>query len=497
MNRLRCAVIAIFTCSLFAGSCTKSDGAGNINKATSAPRGVYTDILRERMQSFAQSRPAPAQFVTISDGEKKELYDLLDAAVQDPAGKIGRAAIRGLVDKGSRAIAYLLDASNDSSITENHRIQAARILENFTHHEQAAEAAMRIVENSNVVSVRAVAAYALGRIGSRCILARLILRLKTEPSDQVALWICDSLANLGNFSGSYTLVEILQRGTLQETVSVIINMGRRHGMDIEGNDDAGEATTVIHRMWTHWYQFGTPLINLPLADPAAEARYQYDLAMHTFNLGNHDLRFVDESRYVLARAGIDALPHLTAALDDASPFARVRAIEVLGSIGPPARECVPKLIELAKNEQHLAEPLIALGKISDARATEILLASLNSNKVEITIAALRGLTFLRDPKAVPELTKFLANNRVINDSIHQEMSFLASLALAKLCNKESIQFLVEYAQKPNTSEPWAIDDALIQTIISIRAAEGDSAIAVPTAARKDNIELLVNWVKGK
>jgi HEAT repeat protein len=67
--------------------------------------------------------------------------------------------------------------------------------------------------------------------------------------------------------------------------------------------------------------------------------------------GYRDWDIQQAAAIALSRIGVAAAPELTRTLASPDPRVRQLAAEVLARIGPEARDSVPQLIQLARNEQ--------------------------------------------------------------------------------------------------------------------------------------------------
>lgn len=67
-------------------------------------------------------------------------------------------------------------------------------------------------------------------------------------------------------------------------------------------------------------------------------------------LGDDDLIVSGRARQILVKFGADSVPFFLKTLQDRNPKVRRSAVFALGQIGPPAKEAVPLLVEMLKND---------------------------------------------------------------------------------------------------------------------------------------------------
>ena len=123
-----------------------------------------------------------------------------------------------------------------------------------------------------------------------------------------------------------------------------------------------------------------------------------------------DKASAEEALYALAQLGEPAVPPLIEALK--SPELRTLAASILGHIGPPAKNAVPPLVEIVKNDktpESRREALMALGGIGPAAAAGVpaATAALDDEDDKVVIAACFALAQWGPAakEAVPALQK--------------------------------------------------------------------------------------------
>lgn len=131
---------------------------------------------------------------------------------------------------------------------------------------------------------------------------------------------------------------------------------------------------------------------------------------------------VDYASSILASAGPDAVPRLTAALSEFPPDLQVHLIHALGEIGPPARSSAPELWKFAENGNSAA--MLALAKITpeDAKLAKLLIDRLKNGSWRSDITGSHFMSDLIAPAhnlSAHHLPLFLDGLRHENGSIRQ------------------------------------------------------------------------------
>jgi HEAT repeat protein len=441
-------------------------------KPLTVVKGSVAALVRE-IEASTAGDSAAGYAAAASRPASREALDLLEGFVSSPQSKIGvkaREAFLALPPADGAAAIRSFATSPDAP--ETSRARACALLASFVGSPDAAEAALDIARRPMLdEETRAAAASAAAAIGVDAILADLLLCLKYEKSERVFSLLTYALARIGNLSGVEDLRGVLRRGNCEEAPAIARAILQEEGIDMAEGFSGEELDAQVLGLYSRWWHEGSG--RRSAAKPGARTRLGF--ARYAARLGDRDLRPVDDSRYVLARGGKLAVESLTAALLDDDLYTRVRAIEVAGSLGPAASSLVDRLVDLAGFEGHRAEPLIALGRVRDKRATPVLVKSLTSENLDVRVAAARGLDALQDPASSGALGLTLDALRPPAFGGAPDLALLCARALAGLGDFRGVAVLVQLHDVKAPVEPGALEEALTFAFGRIRDAGKDDA----------------------
>ncbi|HET6201337.1 MAG TPA: HEAT repeat domain-containing protein [Planctomycetota bacterium] len=452
-----------------------------------APPPTYDDALTALVRDL-ESKAPPLELPPLTGEEASLLAELVEAYASG-GGRLARASQEELLSHGDRAAAAIHAFALDRTREARARARAADLLGEISS-EPAAEVAVRLAEEADGETLRAVAARALGRTGRRFVVPRLLFRLKYEKSEVAAAYLAEALARLGNLSGLEGLIVVMDRGTLAEAFSVGRDVAGRFGESLSDDAPAERIRAAVCGLHARWLREGAP----PGDPPPLDDRLRLGYARWAARLGGTDLRPVDDARFVLARAGREALESLRAALRERDPFARVRAMEVLGWLGPVARPAVDDLMRLRVDPAHRAEPLLALGRTGDPRAAPVLVAALDERDAELRVAAARALAELRDPATAPALRRALEANRPGRPGAFPEIALFAAQALALLGDFSAVPMLASLADSP--VDPAALERALDAAFARAREEGLDDAGYAKAATFEEKKAAAIRFAEG-
>jgi HEAT repeat protein len=198
--------------------------------------------------------------------------------------------------------------------------------------------------------VAVVAAHALGELGDRRAIPRLLAGIGPYPVDydvplSVRVAEASALARLGNPAGVPLLLDVLAEHTALERPEHELQWTRTERMAfaqelalpgllaLAGTDfgfhpmapvPAREAAVAAARTW--WEERRLSLwAAAPLEAPGLVERARLIIA----HLGAYQLRQIDNARFVLTGLGPGVVPHLREALDSPDDYVRVHALEVI------------------------------------------------------------------------------------------------------------------------------------------------------------------------
>lgn len=378
------------------------------------------------LQRAAAAVPAPP-----ADAEQRQLRDLVETAF-----------VPGLADER-------LAASARENLLES------------PHARWALEQALEHAEPS----VRNFAAFELGKLGQWAALPVLVKRLKYELEPEPLAWVADALDMLGNRAGFDKLIELIQGGTHAEIAGqrAIAILQRAHVLDPSESPSWDRLLEELRQLLRRWRSDGAPQTQTePLPQDLAELDAR--IAERLVLLEGFQLRPVDDSRFILARLGRLAVPHLVTALHASEPFLRNHALEVLLQLGPVARNLARNpTLALLQDPLARANAVAALGAMQISDAFPFVAPLLASPDPELRVATAAALGPLGNEAAIPLLEqKMLA----ADESMDVRVRAAFSLAVFEL-DRPGLAFLRERRRIGDYHQP-TIDELLIR--IDERAA---------------------------
>ncbi len=329
-------------------------------------------VLQPRADELeAIARGAPAEAAAEGD---RELHDLVDAAflpgVATP--RLAASAKRTLLEHSS----------------------AARALEGALGHDDA--------------TVRSHAAYELGLRGAQSAQLPLLHRLRYETDDGVRIWLASALAQLGNDAALPVLIEAMDDGQLAPVAGArAIERCRAAGVPLADEPTYASLRAELARLHRHWVEHGHPGTDPAVLQEDTAGR----IAQRLLGLRAFQLRGVDEARYVLARLGTLPLPLLRTALSAEERYLRVHALEIVSTIGHPARPLADAVLPLLDDPLAKGQAAQCLGALGATRAIPHLRALLETPDVELRAAAAGALGPLGDRASAPALQGLLDDER--------------------------------------------------------------------------------------
>lgn len=292
-------------------------------------------------------------------------------------------------------------AYGSGEVDQRLRGRAKLTLEEDTAATPALEAALADPDPS----IRALAAFELGRRGQRASLVPLLRQFRYERDPAALVWITDALAHLGCHAGLPMMAwlfgqEAVAESAGQNAVRILRDAGRDPGASPSW-EILRQGLDALHR---HWRDQGVAAgTAAPAPDPQLTAR----MARLLLDLKGFQLRPVDEACHALARLGVAPLPLLRHAVQAEEDYIRDHGLEIVRDLGRPARELAKDLLALLAHPRSRLGAMRALGEVGVREALPHLLAALRDPDPEVRTTAAGALGPLGDPDAVAALAPWL------------------------------------------------------------------------------------------
>ncbi|MBI3820860.1 MAG: HEAT repeat domain-containing protein [Planctomycetes bacterium] len=376
-----------------------------------APAIVYGNAVAEYIQSLERRRGEILGETSVRGTQYTQSRDWIESALLVKSGTVRTAARQSLVGMGRVGIEDIIQYIDTEEIGTSARAGAAGLLALYKHSfgftlPAAVKAAADLATRAKEPAVRAAAAAAVGELGERSAIPELTLRLRYETSTEVCAALAVALCRLGALAGVGGLRELIHRGELEPCIVSIKFILANEGIAIAEDAEMEQFDAALAVAQRRWFETGRvssePLVN----DPSLEIA----MARVVARIGGADLRAVDDARFILSMSGAAGVPALIVALHDASVYMRVRAMEVLGILGPVARAATPVLLTMTGDPEHPAEVLVALGRIGAPEARPVLYQFADDPRIEVRVAAARGLAARPEVSMAPRLREFLTRS---------------------------------------------------------------------------------------
>lgn len=267
-------------------------------------------------------------------------------------------------------------------------------------------------------AVRVQSVFHLAQLGRREVLPVLLKQVKYETDLTVTIWLRAAAMRLHNDTYANDLALWMDNDdTADEAGRAAIDALNARGEPLAEAPTFVDLQGILRRLHTHWLTSGTvqkptDTEQVPVEpDPQLRGR----IARLLIDLDGFQLRPVDEARYVVGRLGADALPLLAVTLQATESYLRTHSVEIVRTLGPAARPLVPVLLPLLHDPLTATYTMLALGEIGDPAATAPLLERLHHENQELAMAAALALGPQRDPVAIPDLERLLADDKVSRD----------------------------------------------------------------------------------
>ena len=274
------------------------------------------------------------------------------------------------------------------------------------------------------VTVRSQCAYQLGERGHVASIPILLVRIRQDEKDGVVMsWMIDALVKLGCLGALDRLGPLLlQETSMQAAGTAGLSVLKRVGRDLPEGATYADIAAAIAALHRDWKRSGA----LPDAesDPAPtrddlDPLYRQRLARHAFELGESNLRPVDNARFVFSRIGRTSLLFLGDILRAKEDYVRRYGLEIADQLGVPAAPLGEHVLALLGDPFTHTLAARVLGSIGARRALPHLLERLTDADPELRVGAADGLGLLGDPSAYDALRARLdAPDETIDVKVH-------------------------------------------------------------------------------
>jgi HEAT repeat protein len=298
--------------------------------------------------------------------------------------------------------------------------------------------------------VRARAAAALGELGRQPSIVPMLRRLKDEKDPMVRTWLAAGLAQLGCGGGFADLVVAMnQADTAQDAGTQAIAILKRAGREPGEQPTWQSLQDGLIALEREWLDRG--LLPPATADPVADALLTARVCDRLLLLKGFDLRPVDETKYILGRAGRVGLPLLRRAVLAEDLFLRTHALQILKQLGRAATDLAPLVLPLLGDADRgcriaAAEALAAMRCAAAAPFVRAWLADADN---ELRTAAAACLGPMGDRAAEPLLRARMADAA---ESMDVRVQAAFSIALFER-ERPGIHFLRERLAAGDYHEP--------------------------------------------
>lgn len=371
---------------LLAGACGK--------RVAETPTFALRAVVKPTLARLEAELHAPV----VAPEAEADVRDRFEAVIGPLRG--GATDLRELVIEDARAlppagVELLARALLDPAESELTALGLAEVLGALATP-RALEALCAGLESPERPALRAQCAYRLGLAGDDRLVPRLVLRLKYEKDFETVYWVADALARFGHLAGLDALLVLWSRAAsdeLRANAAYRLNeMAREH--------DLADVETLIGR-----WRDGT----LPEREPPSQA-----LALEGWRwiarLGEWNLRYVDDARYVLVGLESWIVPMLAEAVHEEEVYVRLHATQVLerrGRRGTGAAATLQAALLEPRIAALAASALAALGATDAVPALER--AASESTDPELQTGATRALGVLGLQRSVPVLRALFAS----------------------------------------------------------------------------------------
>ena len=356
---------------------------------TTAP--VHGPVVAEALAALeAELPPVAAPTAAEVEDAREPTLGLVEAlAAASPRDSMRSVLLEELLQPGDATVPHLAALLADRAAPPEQRAVAAEAL-GALNSIASAGALLDAVERSRTEAepehwLIAQCAWRLSDTDQDWILPRVILCLKYEQDHESVLWLADTAAKFGNYSG-------------------LEGLGVIAASDSPVRDRAAGLYAKLSEPFVERHASDAELMWYVGAEHEAlrhepSARLMLETWRRIAALGEWQLRGVDDARFVLSRSGGYAAEPLARALRDEDLYVRVHSAQCLERMGMRGARAVPALIAALDDPSVAAAAASALGQVprGDDRtvAAEALASRLTADRpMELRMAAARALGHL-------------------------------------------------------------------------------------------------------
>ncbi len=341
--------------------------------------------LEARVEPTSPAASSPA-------AERDRLEELLDSLRADDPD-MRALAVEDARTLSRAGVALLVPVLGDGAESSACRSAVAQIL-GIHATPEGLEALCDAVENAPEPWLRAQCAHRLGGTGQDRVLPRLLLQLKYEKDYETAFWLADACSRFGHLAGLEAMF-VVWNGTDDETLRA--RVAQRTG-ELAAELGAEDPDELLRR-----WGAGT-LASVEPFEPSPALRLAAWRLIR--DLGEWNLRTVDDARFVLTHFESWIVPLLAEALHESGLYVRIHAAQCLERMGPRAAGARTALTAALGEPRAAPAAAAALGAIGDAGAAGELERSLHeSEDPELRVASALALGALASPSSLPALRR--------------------------------------------------------------------------------------------
>jgi HEAT repeat protein len=356
------------------------------------------DLAPEGLDPSPDADPPP------SDAEAGAAVDGLTEFVGSATGPERELGLADLVALGPRLIAPASSVALSPEHADAQRAAAVDALAELGTSDSA-EALFRLMRDAREGWIRARCAWRLGQARREEIVPNLTLRLKYETDAEAVCWLAWALAENGSLAGFEAVANLLDGGVSDALAATIDGHAREAGAPF-GLD----SPRALAAHWAKGDGFGGDGREAGEPAPSTPRGPAWERAVWSWidRLDEYQLRGIDEARFVLSHLGPPAADLLSRALDDEVLYHRVHAAQCLRRMGPRASGARESLMRALGRPELAPLALEALGAIGGRESRAVCERRLEpDHALEVRLAAVRALSDLADPAALPALDQCL------------------------------------------------------------------------------------------